>query len=120
MDPLNCDCEVQTQQLAFSLFSTKGTYRSHKWVDEASTDAGTNISDWQNKSSGCPLLVRHVGQRQVCLGHANRQGSVALVKEKRHQEKRLMYACELVSVYYGPFLYNKLNCFEFADVMVVK
>lgn len=104
MDPVICD-----RQLAFSLFPTKGTYRSHKWVDEASPDAGTNISDWQNKSSRCTLLVRHVGQREVCLGHANGQGSVALVKQKRQKEKRLMYACELVSVYYGPFLYNNLK-----------
>lgn len=50
-----------------------GTYRSHKWVDEASPNASTDISDWQNETSGCTLLVRHVGQGQVSLGHADRQ-----------------------------------------------
>lgn len=49
----------------------KSTYRSHKWVDEARPNASSNISDWQNKSSGRALLVRHVGQGQVGLSHAD-------------------------------------------------
>lgn len=59
------------------------TYRSHKWVDEASPDASTDISDWQNKSGGSTLLVRHVGQGQMCLGHADGQWTIALVVGKR-------------------------------------
>lgn len=49
------------------------TYRSHKWVDEACADTGTYVSDWQNEACGRPLLVRHVGQGEMGLGHANGQ-----------------------------------------------
>lgn len=65
------------------------TYRSHEWVDEAGTDAGTDISDWQDKSGGYPLLVRHVGQGQVSFGHADGQRSVALATWQHIKEQRI-------------------------------
>jgi len=55
------------------LLQTAATYRSHKWVDETGSDASANISNRQNKSSGYALLVRHVGQGQVSLCHADGQ-----------------------------------------------
>lgn len=76
-------------RLFLFLVSIKIPYRSHKWVNEASTNAGTNVSDWQDESSGRPLLVRHVGQRQVSFGHADGQRPVALDMCKQRKEKRI-------------------------------
>ena len=76
------------------LFQTSDTYRSHKRIDEASPNASTNISDWQNESSGCTLLVGHVGQGQVSLGHADGQRTVALLIEKGKREKTFLCVSE--------------------------
>lgn len=81
------------QKLIFALLApqlqSNGTYRSHQWIDETGSNAGTNIPDRQNESSGSPFLVRHVGQRQVSLGHADGQWTKALSPGKQKQEKSL-------------------------------
>lgn len=70
---MNYNAQRLKLALAFcsELLQTTVTYRSNKWEDETSPNASTNISDWQNESSGYTLLVRHVGQGQVSLGHAD-------------------------------------------------
>lgn len=59
------------------------TYRSHERVDETSTDASADLSDRQDKPSGYALLVRHMGQGQVSLCHADGQWTISLVRGKR-------------------------------------
>lgn len=54
------------------------TYRPHQWVDEAGTDTGAHVPDGQDEAARCSFLVRHVGQRQVGLGHADGQRAEAL------------------------------------------
>ena len=57
---------------------SRGTYRAHQGVDEPRPDAGTDVSDWQSEAGGHALLVGHVGEGQVGLGHADGQCAEAL------------------------------------------
>lgn len=49
----------------------RNTDRANERVDESCSNAGANFSDRKHKSFRGPLPVRHVGQGQVGLGHAD-------------------------------------------------
>ena len=54
------------------------THRAHERVDEARPDAGPDGPDGQGEACRRALLVGHVGQGQVGLGHADGERAIAL------------------------------------------
>lgn len=48
------------------------THCSDQWINKPRPYAGTDVSDWQGEAGGNALFVRHVRERQVGFGHADR------------------------------------------------
>lgn len=58
--------------------NTRGTYCSHKWVDESGADAGTHIPDGKNEARRGTFPCGVVGEGEMCLSHTHRQVIEAL------------------------------------------
>lgn len=65
------------------------THSSNQWEEESSSCAGTDVSDWQDKTCGHALLVCFMRERQVSLGHADRKVPKTL-RRKEREEKNVL------------------------------
>ena len=72
------DEEATTIQRMQQFKKDGNTDRANEGVDESCSNAGANFSDRKHKSFRGPFPVRHVGQGQVGLGHADGQVVEAL------------------------------------------
>lgn len=49
------------------------THSANQWEEETGSCAGSDVSDWQDKTCGHTLPVCFMRERQVSLGHADRK-----------------------------------------------
>lgn len=67
------DCTVRSTKQKGHCSLSAFTHSANQWEEESSSCAGTDVSDWQDKTCGHALLVCFVRERQVSLGHADRK-----------------------------------------------
>lgn len=79
------------------------TYRANQWEQKASTNTGSDVTDWQDEPCGHALLVGLMRERQVSLCHAHWQIAETLREEARTKHlfdvsQRTIQACSNVMI----------------------
>lgn len=92
------DCTSRTKKQKGHCSLKAFTHSANQWEEESSSCAGTDVSDWQDKTFGHALLVCFMREREVSLGHADRK----LPKTLRGTEREEQNVLTVVSRLYLP------------------